>query len=123
MIRFNEFTDEMLQDIAVSAKERLLKLGIDAKVNVELRDGRDGVSLYLETTTFGSMPVIYKSIKVYGYGILEKFEDVETISTLSISLYYGFEYFSGGSNGVSLGTLEYYVYEKSKRVRCIGLTI
>ena len=123
MIRFNEFTDEMLQDIAVSAKEKLFKLGIDAKVNVGLQDGRDGVSLYLETTTFGSMPVIYKSIKVYGYGIIEKYEDVDTISTLSIPLYYEFEYFSGGSNGVSLGSLEFYVYSKSKRIRCIGLTI
>lgn len=124
MITFNDFTEEMRQDIIDAVKNGLLKLGINAQVTLSaktLRDGREYISV--ETSEFNTTPVIYKSIHIYGGGSITDVDGNPQVYDMYVSLKYGFNYFSGGTNGVDIGTIRFRIFERTMRVACLGLTI
>jgi hypothetical protein len=117
MITFNDFTDEMRDEIITTVKTAFVKLGINAEVNLEITPKKNGYSLYVKTDSFNTMPVIYKDIYVDGYGCLEEIKGHEGIYELRISFSYRFRTFSGGSNGTDLGEVAFRVFEDSMEVR------
>ena len=116
-----DFTEEMRSEIVEAAKNSLMKLGIMADVAMILNEKKNRVKL--ETASFNTTPVIYKSITISGVAELVEFEDREGVYDLNFHLDYWFKYFGGGYNGVSLGELKFRVFEKSMRVAFLGFLI
>lgn len=125
-MRISDFTEEMRDDIIRYAQRSLLKLGInDVDVILEVRkySYTEDEYLLLETSEFNTTPVIYESIKIDGTGTLSPMKDHTNVYDLCITLGYRFILFSGGSNGAGIGTLNYRVFEESKRIAFLGFTI
>lgn len=125
MITFNEFTEEMRNDIKSAVKDCLLKLGVDVDVNIsaETYSHRSEEFIVVETSEFNTTPVIYKSICVKGSGTLHEVEEQEGVYDLYIPLDYHFKYFDGGSNGVSIGIMYFRVFAESHRVAKVSFSI
>jgi len=125
-MKYEDFTQEMHQDIINAIKDKLLKLGV--KVDNVLIDkfispnnGKEYIRI--TTSTFNTIPTIYKSICVKGSGCLAEVKDHPNVYDLCITIDYRFEYFGGGSNGVTIGTFHFRVFQETMRIACIGLTI
>ena len=125
MITFNDFTEEMCNDIKSAVKDCLLKLGVDVDVNIsaETYSHRSEEYIVVETSEFNTTPVIYKSIYVRGSGTLQEVEGHEGVYDLYIPLGYYFKYFDGGSNGVSIGTMYFRVFAEGQRVAKVSFSI
>ena len=123
-MKYEDFTEEMRQDIIDATKTSLLKLGIDVDVTLEAetcRSDRDYINI--ETSKFNTTPVIYKSIIINGGGYIVEVEGNPDLFDLFIPLSYRFEYFSGGSNGVDIGTLHLRIFKNAMRAINMGLRI
>lgn len=121
MMNVRDFTEEMRNEIVEAAKNSLMKLGIMADVAIILDDKHNRVEI--DTASFNTTPVIYKSITVSGGARLSEVEDHDGVYDLNIHLDYWFKSFGGGSNGMSLGTLKFRVFENSGRVGFVGFFI
>lgn len=123
-MKYSEFTDDMLKEIIDAIKSKLLKLGINADVFVTSSVGRYGTE-YIEVSTekFNTTPVIYKYVTIGGKGSFWQSKDDDGVYNLDIPLDYWFKYFDGGTNGASIGIIQFRIFEKSQRVVCLGLTI
>lgn len=131
MTTLNDFTKEMLDDIEEATKTSLAKLGIHVSgVVLNIGKSRNG-ELYtrLQTSEFQTTPVIYKSVRVEGYGSLCDVESEKIpaggVYNLNIHLSYRFDYFKGGENGVDIGVLNFRVFEYDDRrtIHFLGFTI
>jgi hypothetical protein len=124
-MKCSEFTNEMRHWIVEATKSSLLKLGIaNVEVELEVRKMRSGNEYFnLTTSGFNTTPVIYRSIRVCGIGEVEKVSGEDNVYELNITLDYDFDYFSGGRNGVSIGTLRFRVFEDTMRIAFIGFII
>ena len=124
-MKLQDFTEEMLNQISSDAKERLMLLGINAEVKVEVKfNRRNEAHVELTTSSFNTMPVIYKSITVDGSASLESVDGRDDLSDLVFWLSYRFETFTGGFNGTPLGKLNFRVLDNSyDKVRCLGLEL
>lgn len=125
-MKYEDFTEEMRQEIIDTIKDKLLKLGVkvdDVLIDIFIspNDGKEYIRI--ETTEFNTIPTIYKSICVKGSGCLAEVKDHPNIYDLCITVDYRFEYFSGGSNGVTIGTFHFRVFQETMRVANMGLTI
>jgi len=125
-MKYEDFTQEMRQDIINAVKDKLLKLGIkvdDVLIDKFISPNNEKEYIRIATSTFNTIPTIYKSICVKGSGCLAEIEDRPNVYDLCITIDYRFEYFGGGSNGVTIGTFHFRVFQKTMRVACLGLTI
>ena len=124
-MKCSEFTNEMRHCIVEATKSSLLKLGINnIEVELGVRKSRSGEeSFFLTTSKFNSTPVIYRSIRVCGYSDSRCISKEDNVYELTINLDYDFDYFSGGRNGVSIGTLKFRVREGSQYITFIGFVI
>lgn len=124
-MKLQDFTEEMLNTIAENAKERLMRLGINAEVKVEVKNNRrNEAHVELTTSSFNTMPVIYKSITVDGSASLESVDGRDDVYDLVFWLSYRFETFTGGFNGTTLGKLKFRVLDNSyDKLHCLGLEI
>lgn len=125
MITYNDLTEEMRQTIIDSVRDGLLRLGINVEdVNLASKiiyDGREMVSV--KTSTFNTTPVIYKAIKVKGYGFIEESERKDGTFLLPLALCYDFTYFNGANNGVDIGEMSFFINQERHHVTCLGLTL
>jgi len=122
-MKYEQFTEEMRNEIVSAVKKSLLKLGINVDVSLSAETRRNGDErIEIETSTFQTTPVIYESIYVYGFGYIVKLVDTEHVHELNISLSYRFKYFDGGTNGVTIGTLKFRIFNE-ETIRFIGFTI
>lgn len=113
----------MRNEIVSAAKKSLLKLGINVDVSLSAETLKNGdARIVIETSTFQTTPVIYESVYVYGYGNIVKLEDAKHVHELTILLSYRFNYFDGGTNGVSIGILRFRIFNE-ETIRFIGFTI
>lgn len=131
MTTLNDFTKEMLDVIEEATMTSLAKLGIHVSgVVLNIGKSRNG-ELYtrLKTSEFQTTPVIYKSVRVDGYGSLSDVENekykADSVYELNIRLSYRFDYFNGGENGVDIGVLKFSVFEYNDRraIHFLGFTI
>ena len=126
-----DFTKEMLDVIKEATTTSLAKLGIHIHgVVLNIGKSRSGeLFVQLHTSEFQTTPVIYKSVRVDGYGSLSDSEDkiytADNVYNLNISLSYRFDYFNGGENGVDIGVLKFKVLEYNSRraLHFLGFTI
>ena len=123
-MKYEDFTEEMRNEIINATKDSLSKLGIHTEVRLSVRKGRyDHEFIRIDTNPFQTIPVIYKSVFVYGEGCVVPCEGIENAFDLYINLDYGFKYFKGGSNGVEIGQLRFRIFSDSMRIHFIGFTI
>lgn len=125
-MKYEDFTQEMRQDIINAVKDKLLKLGVkvdDVLIDKFISPNDDKEYIRIATSTFNTTPTIYKSICVKGNGCLTEVKDHPNVYDLCITIDYRFEYFNGGSNGVTIGTFHFRVFQETMRVACFGLTI
>lgn len=113
-MKYEDLTLEMRKTITDATKTSLLRLGINVDVYLSSseRKSRYGDYVFINTSSFNTTPVIYKSCYVYGDGCFVQVKNADTTCyDLNISINYGFTYFSGGTNGVSIGNLRFRVFE------------
>lgn len=123
-MKYSEFTDDMRQEMKDAIKAKLSKLGISANVEVSALTNRyGGEYVYIKTAEFNTTPVIYKTVYVDGSGCILPVEEHDNVFELRITFGYRFIYFNGGTNGVSIGTIIFRIFEKSQWCTCLGLTI
>jgi hypothetical protein len=123
MIKVEDFTEEMYNEIREAAKRSLLMLGITADVHVKPRTIRAKSDIEITTDNFNTTPVIYKHVTVSATALPQEVEGHEGIYDLNFYLNYWFTTFDNGHNGASLGELKFRVLEKSKTVRFVGFLI
>ena len=123
-MKYEDFTEEMRNEIINATKDSLSKLGIHTEVMLSARTTRHNHEyIRIDTEPFQTIPVIYKSVSVYGEGCVIPCDDIENAFDLCINLDYGFKYFKGGSNGVEIGQLRFRIFSDSMRIHFIGFTI
>ena len=124
-MKYKDFTEEMRQEIVDAVKEKLMKLGVEVDVTLDIFISPNNGNEYIRITSsaFNSTPVIYKHICIKGSGCLTEVDGRPDIYDLRIPIDYRFEYFGGGSNGVTIGEIHFRVFERTMRVACLGLTI
>lgn len=123
-MKYEEFTDEMRNDIVNATRDSLAKLGIHVNVDISAKTTRrNNEYITIKTDTFQTTPVIYKSVFVYGSGWVVQTENAENVFDLNIELNYGFEYFNGGSNGVEIGELKFRIFKDTMTVYFRGFKI
>lgn len=96
------------KDIAENIERVLMRLGIHARIEVsekKIYNGRYVVKI--ESETFNTTPVIYKSVNVYGDGWFIEEDAEKHTAKLTLDIGYRFCYFDGGSNGVDIGTADF----------------
>lgn len=128
-MNYSEFTEKMKSYICGAVKTSLAKLGIFTEVKISSRLGRRGTEyIRVETTPFNTTPVIYKSIVVFGEGVVERVNSVEEedkhatsddggVYTLNFNMQYSMEYFDGGYNGVNIGAIEFGIVDNTIFIR------
>ena len=123
-MKYEDFTEEMRNEIINATKNSLLKLGIDTSVRITSKVTRSNNEfIRIDTDTFQTTPVIYKSVSVYGEGYVNPSCEIENGFDLCINLNYGFKYFKGGSNGVEIGQLRFRIFSDPMRICFIGFII
>ena len=123
-MKYEDFTEEMRNEIINATKDSLSKLGIHMEVTLSARTTRNNHEyIRIDTNPFQTIPVIYKSVFVYGEGHVVKCDDIENAFDLYINLDYGFKYFKGGSNGVEIGQLRFRIFADSMRICFLGFII
>jgi len=123
-MKYEDFTEEMRNEIINATKNSLSKLGIHTEVMLSAKmTGRNQEYIRIDTEPFQTIPVIYKSVFVYGGGYVVPCDRIENAFDLYINLNYGFKYFKGGSNGVEIGQLKFRIFSDSMRICFIGFTI
>lgn len=121
---FEVLDKEEIKKIEKSLAICLIRLGVNVEVSLSESKTYDGRPLVkVKTTEFQSIPVIYKSIRIEGYGILKKDEKGDNVFRLRLPLSYYFNYFGGGSNGVDLGVCSFTIFSKYNHVICEGLEL
>ena len=123
-MNFSDLTNEMQQTIMDAVHDNLLRLGINVDVKLSSKiiyDGREMISV--ETSAFNTTPVIYKAIKVKGYGFIEESERKDGTFLLPLALCYDFTYFNGANNGVDIGEMSFFINQERHHVTCLGLTL
>jgi len=123
-MKYEDFTEEMRNEIINATKDSLSKLGIHTQVRLSARmTRRNGEYIRIDTEPFQTTPVICKSVSVYGEGYVVPCDGIENAFDLYINLNYGFKYFKGGSNGVEIGQLRFRIFSDSMRISFIGFII
>lgn len=102
----------IVNDITMSCR----RLGIDTVFYIK-DNGNDYEDLV--STSFQTMPVLFKEIHLEGKIYLE--EDVDSVKVV-IPIYYKYKTFGNGENGHSLDTVIYYIDKgyTSKNIRDIS---
>ena len=122
-MKYNDLTKDMRNEVTSAIREKLLKLGINTEVSISAKTIYNGRELVMiESEPFNTTPVAYKSVSVTGEGFIENTEH-EGVYELDFGLSYHFDYFTGGTNGVSIGRITFRFFEDSDRVACLGLLI
>lgn len=123
-MKYEDFTEEMRNEIINATKDSLSKLGIHTEVRLSARTTRHNQEyIRIDTEPFQTIPVIYKSVFVYGDGCVVPCDEIENAFDLCINLDYGFKYFKGGYNGVEIGRLRFRIFSDSMKICFIGFTI
>lgn len=96
----------IVKDINLS----VARLGINTQLSiVEKKDYKNKPYLAIGSTPFQTMPIIFKTIKLNGYIYVLEDEKNENIVKVVASLDYHYQTFDDGSNGHSLGRVQYEV--------------
>ena len=123
-MKYEEFTEEMRNEIINATKDSLSKLGIHTEVKLSARTTRNNHEyIRIDTSDFQTTPVIYKSVSVFGEGYVVPCNEIENAFDLYINLNYAFKYFKGGSNGVEIGQLRFRIFSDPMRIHFLGFTI
>ena len=123
-MKYEDFTEEMRNEIINATKDSLSKLGIHTDVMLSSKTTRHNHEyIRIDTSDFQTTPVIYKSVSVFGEGYVVTCDDIAGAFDLYINLNYAFKYFKGGTNGVEIGQLRFRIFSDSMRIHFIGFTI
>lgn len=96
----------IVKDINLS----VARLGINTQLSiVEKKDYKNKPYLAIDSTPFQTTPIIFKTIKLDGYIYVLEDEKNENIVKVVASLDYHYQTFGDGSNGHSLGRVQYEV--------------
>lgn len=102
-MKANEIRKEVLEYIASDIQCSVARLGINTTVEFSLKKDR----LEMSSTTFQTMPMIFKSIYLWGNVWLEDDKEHDGYTRFTLRIYYGYRHWDGGSNACSLGTVYY----------------
>ena len=122
-MKFEDFTEEMCNEIINAAKNSLMKIGVTAKVSLSFTNNYRTEKATLTTEAFNTTPVIYKSVNISGNAELIPVEGHVGIYNLNFYLNYWFETFSNGHNGNGLGVLQFRIFEDIYKVKFLGFLI
>ena len=123
-MKYEEFTEEMRNEIINATKNSLAKLGIHTEVMLSSKVTRHNHEyIRIDTSDFQTTPVIYKSVSVFGEGYVVPCDDIAGAFDLCINLDYAFKYFKGGANGVEIGQLRFRIFADSMKICFLGFTI
>lgn len=124
-MKYNDFTEEMCNEIIDIIKTQLLKKGINVDVALKVRKGKNGdiECISAVSSTFQTTPVIYKEIKVTGSAKFVAVEGHEGVFDLDFYLDYRFEYFSKAYNGVKLGVIRLRYFENNNSFMLVSFEI
>lgn len=104
-MKYSEMQEENKQVIVRIVEQCLQRLGVFAKIQVTTKEIRGKEYVEVRSEPFQTSPVIYRKVFVYGSGTIVQDSKDEGVYHLSISLSYGFKYFSGSENGVDIGNV------------------
>ena len=94
----------IIKDVELS----LARLGINTQLSiVEEKDYKNENYLAIDSTPFQTMPMIFKTIKLDGHIYIMEDKKKENIIKITIRLDYRYQTFDDGSNGHSLGMIQY----------------
>lgn len=124
-MKYNDFTEELRNEIAETIKTQLLKKGIDVDITIKVRKDKNGniECISAVSSTFQTTPVIYKEIKVSGSAKFVAVDGHEGVFDLDFYLDYRFEYFSKAYNGVKLGVIRLRYFEKDNSFMPVSFEI
>lgn len=112
MIKFNEITAENVKLMELAFKDMLAHIGVNVDVKVFgnlIYNGNELVCM--ESTTFNTVPAMYRGIKVDGSTLIYEDDGAENDTMkrydLRFHLNYRFDYWNGGENGVKLGEVHF----------------
>lgn len=124
---FKDIEPNNIKVMESAIKNMLARVGVcnvDVKISsINIYDGRE--MAVVETSTFNTIPAIYRGIKVDGSTFIEKDDENDGNYHLRFHLNYRFDYWKGGENGVELGDVWFIIAngEKNQYVWNMGLTI
>lgn len=111
--------------LKTSLKNILCAMGVHVKdvfiTEKRIYDGR--LLVEVKTTDFQTVPTMFKSVCVEGEGFIKEDKENSKILRLPLSLFFMFDCWDGGRNGVDLGLCRFTIYKKDKDVFCEGLNI
>ena len=112
MIKFNEITAENVKLMELAFKDMLAHIGVNVDVKVFgnlIYNGNELVCM--ESTTFNTVPAMYRCIKVDGSTLIYEDDGAENDTMkrydLRFHLNYRFDYWKGDENGVELGEVHF----------------
>ena len=98
-----EFNEKIINEIAKTIQNGLLRIGITTNVKVDKHND----TLSVTTSDFQTQPVLFKRVYIDGVGkIVSRNPDAESIFNCSLYLDYRWESFLGGRNGTELGQVD-----------------
>ena len=108
---FSLLNDEGIKALSDCLKTTFLHMGINVNFEIREKEIYDGSLLITATsTTFNTMPVMFRDVRVVCDGKLRKNE--QGAYDLDMSCYYHYNLFDGGCNGSRVGLAHFRIFER-----------
>lgn len=106
---FSLLNDEGIKALSDCLKTTFLHMGINVDFEISEKEIYDGSLLITATsTTFNTMPVMFRDVRVVCDG---KLNNKEGVYNLDMSCYYHYNLFDGGCNGSRIGLAHFCIFE------------
>lgn len=107
---FSLLNDEGIKVLSDCLKTTFLRMGINVDFKISEKEIYDGSLLITATsTTFNTMPVMFRNVRVVCDGKLKK--DEQGAYDLNMSCDYRYDLFDGGCNGNRIGLAHFRIFE------------
>ena len=105
-MKATEIRKDVLEYIASDIQKSVSRLGINTTVSFSLNKDK----LEMSSTPFQTMPMIFKSVYLWGRVLVD--EEHGAYTTFTVMIYYGYKHWDGGNNACALGTVQYNIDNK-----------
>lgn len=126
-MKISELNPSLMKYISGYLETALLHLSIKTDIKIEVLNNRHGREyLHVMSSDIMCSPMMFKRVYIDGKSELLPVESYENVYEFCLQLYYRFETFDFGSNGVMLGETKFRIFVDSsghQTLDFLGLTI